>query len=136
MSTLRSALLYDSNPLFRSLREEYFKGAQMDMVKVIDTYLNYISNNDAFNATHYSFLEHKLRGIRKYIYAGNMQEDIKNMFTRMFFETVPISYMSYGQFQGKFEGKTLSERWLNSQNYNVQNTLNGRIYNFRSIPRK
>lgn len=136
MSTMRSALLYNSDSRFRKIREEYFKGASMNMLNVIDTYLNYISNNDAFNSSHYSFLENKLRGIRKFIYSSDMQEDIKNMFTRMFFETVPISYMSYGNYNGRFAGVTLSERWINNQNYHVQNVINGRIFNFRSIPRK
>ena len=137
MSTMRSALLYDSDPRFRSIREEYMKGAQMDMIKVIDAYLEYITHSgDAFNTSHHSFLENKLRGIRKYIYSSNMQDDIRNMFTRMFFETVPISYMSYGMYNGRFSGVTLSERWINNQNYNIQNVLNGRIYNFRAIPRK
>lgn len=110
MSTMRSALLYNSDERFRSLREEYFKGAQMDMIKVIDAYLDYITNNAAFSSSHHSFLENKLRGIRKFIYDGNMQNDIKRMFTKMFFETVPISYMSYGMYNGRFAGVTLQER--------------------------
>ena len=136
MSTMRSALLYNSDERFRSLREEYFKGAQMDMIKVIDAYLDYTTNNDAFSSSHHSFLGNKLRGIRKFIYDGNMQDDVKRMFTKMFFETVPISYMSYGMYNGRFAGVTLQERWINNQNYNIQQTLNGRIYSFRLIPKK
>lgn len=136
MCNMRSAILYNSDESLQQIREEYFKGAKGDMLKMIDAYLNYVEHNSSYKKEHMTYLGNKLRGIRKFIYAGNMQSDIWNMFTRMFYEGIPNIYMTYGTYNGEFKGVTLSEAYVNNQNYDIQRVLNGRIYNFKTNPKR
>ena len=130
MTTLRSAILF--NPALRHLKEEYFKGSQINMNKVIDEYLDYINSDTGFKSEHKTFLKSKLNGIKYNIYRSNMREDLRDMFTRMFYETVPMEYRTYGTYNGVFKGTDLRESWVNNQNYRLQDSLNGKIYTFRT----
>ena len=132
MTTLRSAILFNSSLKEKGLKEEYFKGSQINMVKVIDEYLDYINSDRGFKSEHKTFLKSKLNGIKYKIYKSNMRDDIKNMFTRMFYETIPMEYRTYGVYNGVFKGTDLKENWINNQNYRLQDSLNGKIYSFRT----
>lgn len=137
MATLRSAILYSTDTDLTLMRKEYMKGAQANIAVIIQAFSNYLctGSQDSFKKPYYTYLRGKLNGIQKYIYEGDMQEDIKMMFTRMFMETVPLSYMQYGYFRGEYKGATIKERWVMNQNYQVQKILNGRISNFRLNPK-
>lgn len=135
MATLRSAVLYSTDSNLALARTEYMKGAEGDVSVIISAFSNYLCDSDSFKKPYYTYLRGKLNGIKKYIYDGNMQEDIKMMFTRMFMETVPLSYMQYGYFGKEYKGATIKERWIMNQNYQVQKILNGRISNFRLNPK-
>lgn len=135
MTSMRSALLYGTDPQLVAMRQEYAKGDAGNMSNIIQAYLNYLSGDNSFEKPFYTYLKSKLNGILKYIYDSDMQSDIKSMFTRMFQETVPLSYMQYGYFRGEYKGATIKERWIMNQNYQVQKVLNGRISNFRLNPK-
>jgi len=109
MTTLRSAILF--NPALRYLKEEYFKGSQINMNKVIDAYLDYINSDTGFKSEHKTFLKSKLNGIKYNIYKSNMRDDLRDMFTRMFYETIPMEYRTYGTYNGVFKGTDLRESW-------------------------
>jgi hypothetical protein len=50
----------------------------------------------------------------------------------MFYETIPMEYRTYGTYNGVFKGTDLRESWVNNQNYRLQDSLNGKIYTFRT----
>ena len=135
MATLRSAVLYSNDINLTLVRKEYLKGAQANVAMIIQAFSNYLCDEDNFKKPYYTYLRGKLNGIRKYIYESDMQNDVKEMFTRMFMETVPLSYMQYGYFQGVYKAATIKERWIMNQNYQVQKILNGRISNFLLNPK-
>lgn len=134
MKVLSSAILYSGNVNLRNAKEEYYKGAQMDMAKVIEDYISLLDLNllsDDFT----TFLKQKLNGILYNIYKNDsIPQDIKNLFTGMFFKTVSLKYRTYGNYKGGFRGANLEETWKNNQNYRLQDTINGKVGAFRENP--
>lgn len=138
MKVLRSALIYSRNEHLSDAKMEYYKGASMDMKRIIEDYLYVLStrssnNDNELQSDHVTFLTQKLQGILQNIYNNkNVPEDIKNVFTAMFIKTVPLKYRTYGTFKDGFKGSNLEERWANNQNYRLQDTINGKVEGFRT----
>ena len=131
MKSLRTAILYSGNSMLDRARMEYYKGAGMDMKLIIEDYINLIDNK-LLSSDFTTFLKQKLEGVLYNIYENDsIPDDIKNMFTRMFQETVKLKYRTYGNYRGGFKGANLEETWLNNQNYRLQDTINGKIMSYR-----
>lgn len=126
MTSLKNALFYD--PELSQLEEELYKGAEMNLGKVIDTYLNYIKTNN-ISSSYRTFLTNKLRGIGKYIFNNNIDPAIKSMFIAQFNKTVGIKYRTYktNYDTNALGGSNLKEQLVNVQAYNLQDTIKGAI---------
>lgn len=134
MKALRTAILYSNSSMLSSAKAEYYRGAKMDIAKAIKDYLDAIDTGQ-IDSDYVTYLKQKLNGILYNIYENkSIPNDIKALFTGMFFKTVPLQYRTYGNYKNGFRGANLEETWLNNQNYRLQDSINGKIMGFRTNP--
>lgn len=134
MTALKAAMFYDIN-LRKLFEEELYKGANMDLGKVISKYLDYIKTNQ-IESTYKTFLTNKLRGINQFIFNNNVDPVIKSMFIAQFNKTVAVKYRSYNYDYniGGLNGKNLKEQLINVQSFNLQDTIKSAIKIFNEDP--
>lgn len=137
MASLKTALMYPlaGSPMTK-LSSELYKGAEIDMSRVLGTYINWISTAKNINDERKSYLITKLRAIKHYIYDSNMNQSVKDMFTAMFFKNVPVKYQSYqyDMDSGKVIGKNLNQSLTNIQKYRLQDVITSSIAVFGQHP--
>ena len=137
MASLKTALMYPlAGSAMTQLSVELYKGAKMDMSKVLGTYINWISTANNINDERKSYLITKLRAIKHYIYDSDINQSIKDMFTAMFFKNVPVKYQSYqyDNESGKVVGKNLNQSLTNIQKYRLQDVITSSIAVFSQHP--
>lgn len=137
MSSLKTALMYPINgsPIAK-ISSELYKGANINMSKVLGEYISWISTEKNINDKRRSYLITKLRAIKHYIYDSNLNSEIKNMFTAMFIKNVPVKYEAY-QYDidtKKVKGKSLEDSLVNMQKYRLQDTIISSISVFKNNP--
>jgi len=137
MASLKTTLMYPPSEL-QTLSKELKKGAQMDMSNVLTQYIDWVSNVSNVNDRRKTYLISKLRSIKKNIYESDIDQDIKDMFTAMFFKNVPITYVSYqlDPTTNLIEGKNLRDSLVNIQKYRLQDVIASSIAVFRKDPNK
>lgn len=129
MMTLKRALLF-TNTFPKELTDSYFDGVNIKLDAIIEKYIAELRKPDnKLSDDHKSFLIGKLRGIQKFIYQSNIDNEVKDMFTQMFFKTEPIQYRAYSfsdSTQG-FSGSNLKESLNNAQRYQLEDSIRGAI---------
>ena len=133
MKRLRNAILYSGSPILEEAKKSFYSG-KFDLGEAIKAYISAIDQKEV-SKDYSTSLAPKLNGILYSIYANeSIPQDIKEMFTRMFFETVPLKYRTIGTYGGKFRGTNLEDNWRSSQNYRLQDSINGKILGYRTNP--
>lgn len=127
MMSLKTAMFYD--PELRSLfEEELYKGDNMNLGKVINTYLSYLKSN-LVDSSYRTFLTNKLRGISHYIFNNDIDPAIKSMFKAQFNKTAAVKYRNYllDFSNGGIRGRNLKEQLVNAQSFNIQDIIKNSI---------
>ena len=137
MTSLKKALLYSPKNFDANKRTTYYNGLDIDMDGLIDDYIRILTDpktKSALPEEHRNFLLSKLRGIQKYIYQSNLDKDIKDMFTQMFFKTEPTSYRvyTYDSEIDQLSGRNLATTISNNQKYALEDTIRGAAYLLRT----
>ncbi len=132
MTAIKTSIMYSNIEDLKSLRNELNKGAQINMSEIIDRYIFALDKNN-LNKSHITHLKGKLQAIKKYIYDSEIHEDVRNMFTAMFFKTVPMVYMNYvyNLHRGGIYGRNLKEQFTNSQTYRLGDVIKASVYKFQ-----
>lgn len=143
MTALRNTLLYHAEGELLELRKNLIKGVKVDMVKLIDAYIDYLQspsqntgNVSSFYDSHKTYLIGKLNGIRNFIFDSNIDKELKDIFNNMFFKNVQMSYVAYtyDPYTEEFGGTDLKASAINQQTYGLSGTIASAIYNFRTNP--
>lgn len=143
MTALRNTLLYHAEGDLLQLRKNLIKGAKVDMVELIDAYIEYLQsptqntgNVSSFYDSHKTYLIGKLNGIRNFIFNSNIDKELKDIFNNMFFKNVQMSYVAYtyDPYSEEFGGTDLKASAINQQTYGLSGTIASAIYNFRTNP--
>ena len=141
MTALRNTLLYHAEGELLELRKNLIKGAKVDMVELIDAYIEYLQsptqntgNVSSFYDSHKTYLIGKLNGIRNFIFNSNIDKELKDIFNNMFFKNVQMSYVAYtyDPYSEEFGGTDLKASAINQQTYGLSGTIASAIYNFRT----
>lgn len=135
MTSLKKALLYSPKNFNENTRKTYYDGLAIDMNGIIEDYIQLLANpNSTLPENHRNFLISKLRGIQKYIYQSELDQDIKDMFTQMFFKTEPTSYRAYTYDPDleEMSGRNLASNISNNQKYALEDAIRGAAYLLRT----
>lgn len=135
MTSLKKALLYSPKSFNENTRKTYYDGLAIDMNGIIEDYIQLLANpNSTLPENHRNFLISKLRGIQKYIYQSELDQDIKDMFTQMFFKTEPTSYRAYTYDPDleEMSGRNLASNISNNQKYALEDAIRGAAYLLRT----
>ena len=137
MSTVKTALMYPPTGL-KDLSKELSKGAKINMSHVLERYINWVTDTSNVDPKRKTYLISKLRSIKKNIYDSNINQDIKDMFTNMFFKNVPITYFAYSYdiSKGGLTGENLKNSLANIQKYRLQDVIASSIAVFRKNPQE
>ena len=130
MTSLKRTLLWSPWAFSKDQLDSYYNGVDVDLNGLISSYIKELQNpRTSLPEDHRSFLIGKLKGIQKYIYNSNIEQDIKNMFTQMFFKTEAIQYRaySYDQEANGIKGSNLKETLSNSQRYQLEDAIRGAV---------
>lgn len=134
MMSLKRALQF-SRIFPENLAKTYYDGINIDLDGLITTYVKELQNiKSKLPENQRSFLVGKLKGIQKFIYQSNIDKDIKNMFTQMFFKTEAIQYRAYtyDYNAGNIVGYNLRETLSNAQRYQLEDSIRGAVRLIRS----
>jgi len=132
MTRVFSSLIYE--PLMKDLRPELDRGVNIDMNKVISTYLELSRKNQQLEIENTTSLYNKLRGIQSYIYSSSMDAELRNIFTQMAYKITPMSYLEYIQTDGTTTAKNLKEARMNNERFSLRNMLQSRVHFLNQNP--
>ena len=135
MTSLKKALLYSPKSFNEAARKTYYDGLDINMSALIDDYIKLLTDpSSTLPENHRNFLISKLRGIQKYIYQSELDRDIKDMFTQMFFKTEPTSYRvySYDSELEEMSGRNLASNVSNNQKFALEDAIRGATYFLRT----
>lgn len=118
------------NPSMQEYLDELHKGVEANVPLLIDAYLQNLQEDKIQSENHKSYLQNKLRGIKKFIYADEMDLTVKAMFTQMILKTVPASYTAYeyDSVTKTINSKDLKERPVSQQSYALKSLIQASSY--------
>lgn len=133
----KTALMYSTDESLKKHRIAYLSGNGFNIREALNDYLEFCKRYNHFtggNKSQFTSRIYKLEGIIHYIYDGNLDDDVKEMFTAMINKTVDLQYVGYDTKNGRFGAMVLNDRDVNTYSLRLRDIVNARIRQFRSNP--
>ena len=125
-----------SNPYLKSLRPELEKGVNINWNKVLSKYLVAVTSNNVNKRNETSIYRNKIRGLMKYVFAPQMNKDIREMFNHLAFKVNKANYLLIAKDKDTAKMSTidLTENQLSIQRNQLMDAMAASILQFRANP--
>lgn len=131
MTALKTAFLYGNNKELEFYKkQEWGKGAKMDMKTLLEVYIKYLQFNTDKEKIGNSTLINVARGIRKHVFNSDIDPFIKNMMISQMLKSIGVLYGTY-EYDSNFGGlrsRNLKDNLTLGQKYQLSRTIQTAIH--------